>query len=716
MRLKKIVAAVSATALLVSVFPIQALAYGETTDDSTLFTDTQGLSAYTTWYNDTWQNNEENNSGRIVLTPGKTEKDLNFAWYSQTTGTPAVKIATKPDMTDGVVYNGTATPITRSNLAGVNYTASNKVNISGVFNANVIYYYQYTDNISAATPVWSTTTQYKTKGTSSFQVLLVGDPQTGASGSSGQGTIDDINIAVDTYNWDKTTQQMTATAPDASFILSVGDQIDYSTDDTTAHAATRESEYAGFLYPALLRNLPLATAIGNHESKGTDYSLHYNNPNTGDNLGATASGSDYYFSYGDVLFIALNSNNRNSAEHEELMEKAIASHPDAKWKVVFFHHDIYGSGAPHSDVDAANLRIIFAPLMDEFDIDVCLTGHDHSYTRSYQLLDGTAIDYGNTQAVNPEGTLYITAGSASGSKFYDLETRQYYVAERSNTQLPTFSTIDFSENSLTIKTYDYNGNPYADDFTIVKNVDKESVIDLLDEINGLNASDYTSGTWTKLQNSVTAISNLLQLTESDPYIETLSNAYDKTLNTDNPADPLNYYGYASTASQRLDTGLSTLLDKTMGATGQITSANYEAAYSVLSESIENLAAVSDLNTLNANITSAQNLLNSAVEGNKKGQYQSGAKTALQTAIDSAKAVAQDADATGQQINEAISSLANAVTAFNAKKNASDVVSVISVKTGDTNNIALLIGLLSLSVLAAGGTVVFTRKKKALNNN
>ena len=111
--------------------------------------------------------------------------------------------------------------------------------------------------------------------------------------------------------------------------------------------------------------MPLATTIGNHESQVDDYSYHYNNPNASQ-LGATESGGDYYYSYGDTLFISLNSNNRNVEEHRTLMKEAVASHEDAKWKVVLFHHDIYGSGSPHSDVDGANLRILFAPLMDEF--------------------------------------------------------------------------------------------------------------------------------------------------------------------------------------------------------------------------------------------------------------------------------------------------------------------------------------------------------------
>lgn len=86
------------------------------------------------------------------------------------------------------------------------------------------------------------------------------------------------------------------------------------------------------------------------------------------------------------------------------MEKAVASHPDAKWRVVAFHHDIYGSGAPHSDTDGANLRPIFAPLMDKFDIDVCLTGHDHSYARTIALEPEVILMDEATSALDPIST------------------------------------------------------------------------------------------------------------------------------------------------------------------------------------------------------------------------------------------------------------------------------------------------------------------------
>ena len=41
---------------------------------------------------------------------------------------------------------------------------------------------------------------------------------------------------------------------------------------------------------------PIAAAIGNHESKGKDYSYHFYNPNKKDAYGKTNSGCDYYFS------------------------------------------------------------------------------------------------------------------------------------------------------------------------------------------------------------------------------------------------------------------------------------------------------------------------------------------------------------------------------------------------------------------------------------
>lgn len=613
MKALQIIAAAMAVTVAATSAPVNVFAYGETSASSTLFTDTQNISDYTTWKDTVWNKKDDQgnltgegesyDSSRIILTPGKTAKDLGFAWYSQKKGEPAVKIGKKEDLSDAQEFKGTATEINRSNQKNT-YKASNKVTVEGLFEENTTYYYSYTDDVK--NPAWSEVQSYTTKKTTNFQTILVGDPQIGASGSQGQGTADDINIAVDTFNWNKTLEQAKITAPNASFILSAGDQIDYAGTDSSDGKNVRESEYAGFTYPALLRMLPLATTIGNHESKGTDYKYHYNNPNSEDGLGSTNSGSDYYFSYGNVLFISLNSNNRNTVEHRELLKKAVESNPDAKWKVVMFHHDIYGSGQPHSDTDGANLRALFAPLMDEFSIDMCLTGHDHSYARSYLMADGTAIQYDDSVAINPEGTLYIAAGSASGSKFYKLATtKQYYIAERSNTQIPTFSTIDFSDESIVIKTYDYNGNKYADDYTLYKTGEKVSMKDLIAQAKEIKNDGYTEASWNKLQSEIAAAEDLMKYTAEDKGAAQLAAVYDKTNDADNANDMLNYYGYAQGDYKRGDStalkaGFSTLLDKTMDMQLLIAKKKFENQYDSLLEAKVNLQKKETNNAVNDN--------------------------------------------------------------------------------------------------------------------
>ena len=640
MKALQIIAAAMAVTVAATSAPVNVFAYGETSASSTLFTDTQNISDYATWKDNVWNKKDDQgnltgegesyDSSRIILTPGKTAKDLGFAWYSQKKGEPAVKIGKKEDLSDAQEFKGTATEINRSNQKNT-YKASNKVTVEGLFEENTTYYYSYTDDVK--NPNWSEVQSYTTKKTTNFQTILVGDPQIGASGSQGQGTADDINIAVDTFNWNKTLEQAKITAPNASFILSAGDQIDYAGTDSSDGKNVRESEYAGFTYPALLRMLPLATTIGNHESKGTDYKYHYNNPNSEDGLGSTNSGSDYYFSYGNVLFISLNSNNRNTVEHRELLKKAVESNPDAKWKVVMFHHDIYGSGQPHSDTDGANLRALFAPLMDEFGIDMCLTGHDHSYARSYLMADGTAIQYDDSVAINPEGTLYIAAGSASGSKFYKLATtKQYYIAERSNTQIPTFSTIDFSDESIVIKTYDYNGNKYADDYTLYKTGEKVSMKDLIAQAKEIKNDGYTEASWNKLQSEIAAAEDLMKYTAEDKGAVQLAAVYDKTNDADNANDMLNYYGYAQGDYKRGDStalkaGFSTLLDKTMDMQLLIAKKKFENQYDSLLEAKVNLQKKETKKNDNNNNNNGNNTDNNVTPAaTAKLQLKAGKKT------------------------------------------------------------------------------------------
>ena len=63
------------------------------------------------------------------------------------------------------------------------------------------------------------------------------------------------------------------------------------------------------------------------------YQLVANKNNNTEN-GKTQAGGDYYYSYGEGLFIVLNTNNYNVAEHQKTIEEAVKAYPDAKWRIV----------------------------------------------------------------------------------------------------------------------------------------------------------------------------------------------------------------------------------------------------------------------------------------------------------------------------------------------------------------------------------------------
>ncbi len=677
---KKIVTLATVSALVVGCMPMNVFAYGEEVrvDNSTFRNNTDNDSDYQDWLANVWNAGEKADSGKIALTPGNSEKDLNFAWYSEDKGiTPAIKIWTVGDEANAKLFKGTATEISTSNLDGVTYEAYNHVSIEGYFKNNTEYKYQYTDNYNGSATEWSEAFEYSTADVDNFSVIVTGDPQVGASGGD-----NNKDISRDTYNWNKTVETAASLYSNAALLLSVGDQVDWHKANDEKNKQIRESEYAGYLYPGALRSIPVAATIGNHDTMGVDYSQHFNNPNTESKLGWTEAGYDFYFSYGDVLFICLNSNNRNQAEHRVLMEQAVASNPDAKWRIAYFHIDIYGSST-HSDTDATANRIIFAPLMDEFDIDICLNGHDHTYSRSYQILDGNVINYDITDAkvVNPEGTLYVTTGSASGSKYYDFVSyKQYYLADRTNVCLPTFSALEFTEDSVKIKTFDYNGDQYADTFTISKTASEASVEDIIAQAEEKLGSDvkYTAESLAALKTAVETLKGIQTAftTAEDTLAAELTENYrtadDRCVATTADGSTLGYGHVKSSEDMdfsvkedgsikyynRFKKGLSTLLDKTLYT--------------------QNFKNVEDM-------TTEEKAVLPIVDAN----YLESAKSAVVTAMSSLKVVSNDE---------------------NNSSNSTDGSGVTDAdKTGDATNVWYIIA--GMLIVGGLGLVVTNRKKE-----
>jgi len=455
---------------------------------------------------------------KISLSPGADAQKINFAWYSRTGQQAKIRISETADMTSTVEADGAntykenfkefqGTSQEYKKIDDIMYFA-NKVTATGL-KENTVYYYQYYLNGK-----WTKAENFRTGDTENFSFLYVGDPQIGAS--KGQTASDaeekqtaELAARNDSFSWNKTLNSAINDHPEIDFVVSAGDQINNTKEDNG-----QEVEYAGFLSADVINNLPIATTIGNHDSKFANYKNHFNVPNPyTEEQDATPAGNGYYYSYGNALFIVLNTNNYNCADHEALIKKAVGSMPEAKWKIVTFHQDIYGSGYDHSDSDGIVLRTQLTSIFDKYDIDVALQGHDHTYSRSYMLTsDGkthtayhaenikseyTSIKDNNSDDINalnskkdflnqnlcynivdktqgtinnPKGILYMEANSATGSKYYNLiSTKQDYIAARNQTWTPTYSVINITEDAFTINTYDVNtGKEIDKTFTITK--------------------------------------------------------------------------------------------------------------------------------------------------------------------------------------------------------------------------------------------------------
>ena len=209
--LRKGAALATMSTVLVSQAPlINAFAYGEAdVSQSTFKQDTDNSADFQNWLSNVWQGGEKAyaQTENIALTPGSDAADLNFSWYSAGKGTPAVKVWKDGSKSSAKVVTGNAEAISAENWQGKSYSAANKVNIADYFEENTQYHYQYTDNYTGDDSVWSAEYDYTTKATDKFSVILTGDPQVGASGSSSDKSANDASVARDAYNWNKTMQQ-----------------------------------------------------------------------------------------------------------------------------------------------------------------------------------------------------------------------------------------------------------------------------------------------------------------------------------------------------------------------------------------------------------------------------------------------------------------------------------------------------------------------------
>lgn len=376
------------------------------------------------------------NQTDIVLQVGADESQRNFAWYSAADVAQVVQVAYASDVKDGAFPQ-----VAKSISATGGLTTSGEYNrfatVTGL-KENTSYVYRVGNEGD-----WSATYTFRTqKFSGDFNFLFFGDPQIGSSG----------NVPNDAAGWVDTLNVATSAYPDAEMLFSAGDQVE---------TASNETQYEAFLSSDKLRQVPFVATNGNHDVGSKAYEQHFNTPNVDRTAGAntgTGSGGDYWFIYKDTLFLDINSNSRD-ASHIAWMQKVVAEQgAKAKWKVLAFHHSIYSPGPHATDSDVLDRRNVLPTVISDLGIDLVLQGHDHSYARSYLIHNGEKANAdeqaGADQVVaGPGGVLYVTANSASGSKYYDLQNKGFWwLSVQNQEKVRNYSAIDITANAITVKT------------------------------------------------------------------------------------------------------------------------------------------------------------------------------------------------------------------------------------------------------------------------
>ncbi|MEE1483915.1 MAG: metallophosphoesterase [Anaerobutyricum hallii] len=526
---KAAAAAMTATILATSATVLQAAAPPDGYTNAQDTVEAYG-GAYSNWMTK-WNSTISKDREQISLSPGSDNSSVNFAWYTKkSVGVQKLKIAENKRLTNAKVYEAEQTKAV-TDKDETEYV-SNKV-IATDLKANTTYYYSYQKDGQ-----WTAPEKYTTDNGSKFSFIFVGDPQIGSSNElKGAATEEFYNaqsaaVANDAFNWNTTLNQaMEKTGNKASFVLSSGDQIQSTKKKSPNKAAWgSEIEYSGYLSPDVLKNLPVATTVGNHDADNANYTYHFNTANASE-LGSNGKvGGDYWFKHDNALFIMLNTQDTNVEEHRQFIEQTVAANKDCKWRIVTLHQDIYGSAEHSNEPEITNLRYQLAPIFEDNKVDVVLTGHDHAYSRTQilkgghktteytddefdpmldedmdagenpdtvytakenikadttdpsqkaylnylnQVMDKDAIQQvtkKGTTVFNPTGILYMTAGSSSGSKYYDLVPRQQsYIANRWQQDVPTYSVIDITDTTFTINTYRTDTEEKIDEtFSIAK--------------------------------------------------------------------------------------------------------------------------------------------------------------------------------------------------------------------------------------------------------
>jgi hypothetical protein len=182
--------------------------------------------------------------------------------------------------------------------------------------------------------------------------------------------------------------------------LSADPRVDFAiTTGDNAQIYGTEEEYRSFVLGPL-RNLiatkPFWPSVGNHD--------YYNLANYRRFFALPNGGLHYSFTYGGVLFLALDSVRFDGAQRRWL--RAELRRSKARCRVAYFHHPLWSSGRGYRGHARHLRRARFVPILQRGGVDLVLNGHMQNYERSKPLRSARR---------SRRGIVYVVTGGGGAS-------------------------------------------------------------------------------------------------------------------------------------------------------------------------------------------------------------------------------------------------------------------------------------------------------------
>ena len=276
-------------------------------------------------------------------------------------------------------------------------TTEHEIALTGL-SSNTLYYY----SVGSSSQVLASGTDYNFRtsppagSVSPTRIWVLGD--SGESGTAG----DHVRDAYYDYPGSSGTD----------VCLMLGDN---------AYDTGTDSEYQSWLfnrYKTFLRHCVLWATRGNHDEthsgSNNDYYDFFTMPTSGQ-IGGVPSGSEAYYSfeYANIHFVCLDSEGTSRSPSGAMMQwlELDLDANNRPWVIAYWHHPPYSKGSHNSDDSGdsggrmRDMRQNALPILEEYGVDLVLSGHSHSYERSF-LIDG---HYGTSNTFNPS-TMLVDGG------------------------------------------------------------------------------------------------------------------------------------------------------------------------------------------------------------------------------------------------------------------------------------------------------------------